>query len=105
LCDIPELTVNGDMEQRAANNLNLTLALPGSETVLAALTDIAISSTAACDSGSPSHVLAALDPEAARTGSALRIAVGRFNTEAEIDYTVQHLRRKIEDCRAGRIAA
>jgi cysteine desulfurase len=105
LCDIPELTVNGDMEQRVANNLNLTLALPGSETVLAALTDIAISSTAACDSGSTSHVLAALDPEAARTGSALRIAVGRFNTEAEIDYGVQYLRRKIEDCRAGRLAA
>ncbi len=105
LRDIPELTVNGDMEQRIANNLNLTLTLTGSETVLAALTDIAISSTAACDSGSVSHVLSALDPEAARAGAALRITVGRFNTEEEIDHAVQHLRGKIADCRAGRLAA
>ncbi|MDH5534010.1 MAG: aminotransferase class V-fold PLP-dependent enzyme [Betaproteobacteria bacterium] len=105
LRDIPELTLNGDMTKRVANNLNFTLALPGSEAVLSALTDIAISSTAACDSGSVSHVLSALDPENARAGAALRITVGRFNTRQEIDYTVQHLRDKIEDCRAGRLAA
>lgn len=105
LRDIRELTVNGDMERRIAHNLNLTLAMRGSEAVLGALTDIAISSTAACDSGSVSHVLAALDPVAARAGAALRITIGRFNIEEEIDYAVTHLRRKIEDCRAGRLAA
>ena len=105
LRDVPELTINGDIEQRIANNLNLTLALPGAEAVLAALTDIAISSTAACDSGGVSHVLLSLGPEAARAGAALRISVGRFNTEEEIDHAVHHLRGRIADCRAGRLAA
>ena len=104
LSDIPELRVNGDMERRIANNLNLSVALPDCDALVTSLTDIAVSSTSACSSGSamPSHVLQALGAEGAST---LRLTVGRFNTEAEIDHAVRHLREKLQECRAAKSAA
>ena len=99
LRDIPELRVNGDMERRIANNLNLGVALENCDALVTSLTDIAVSSTSACSSGSamPSHVLSALGADAAST---IRITVGRFNTEAEIDHAISHLREKLGECRA-----
>jgi cysteine desulfurase len=95
------------MTRRIANNLNISLALENCDALVTALTDIAVSSTAACSSGSamPSHVLQALGADGVTAGSAIRITVGRFNTEEEIDYALDYLRRKIEDCRAGRLRA
>jgi cysteine desulfurase len=107
LAELPEVRVNGDMERRIAHNLNISLALDNADVLVASLTDIAVSSTSACSSGGamPSHVLQALGADAAAAGSSLRITVGRFNTEEEIDYAVGYLRQKIEDCRAGRLHA
>jgi cysteine desulfurase len=104
LRDLPYLRVNGDMDRRIANNLNLSVALEDCDALVTSLTDIAVSSTSACSSGSamPSHVLQALGAVSAST---LRLTVGRFNTEAEIDHAVRHLRDKLEECRAGRRAA
>jgi cysteine desulfurase len=53
----------------------------------------------------PSHVLQALGADSATAGSSLRITVGRFNTAEEIDYAIQYLHQKIDDCRAGRLRA
>jgi cysteine desulfurase len=99
LSDIPELRVNGDMERRIANNLSLSVALANCDALVNSLTEIAVSSTSACSSGSamPSHVLQAIGAEAAST---LRLTVGRFNTEAEIEHAIAHLRSKLEECRA-----
>jgi cysteine desulfurase len=104
LRDIPELRVNGDLEKRIANNLSLSVAVENCDALVNSLTDIAVSSTSACSSGSamPSHVLQAIGAEGA---SAIRITVGRFNTEAEIDHAIRHLREKLEQCRAGRMQA
>ena len=104
LKDVPGLRVNGDMEQRIANNLNLSVEIESCEALVTSLADIAVSSTSACSSGSaaPSHVLQALGADGT---SALRITIGRFNTEAEIDYAIAHLRQKLEECRARRTAA
>jgi cysteine desulfurase len=104
LKDLPEIELNGDLEQRIANNLNLSLSLANCDSLLASLADIAVSSTSACSAGGglPSHVLQALGRDG---GNALRITVGRFNTEAEIDFAVRYLRQKIEDCRAGKLEA
>jgi cysteine desulfurase len=93
------------MERRIANNLNVSLRLERGDTLMAALTDIAVSSTAACDSSGVSHVLQALGNDADAARNSLRITVGRFNTAEEIDYAAHYLRRRIEDCRAGRLAA
>ena len=104
LKDLPELRVNGDMERRIANNLSLSVALENCDALVSALTDIAVSSTSACSSGSamPSHVLQAIGAEGAST---IRLTVGRFNTEAEIDHALAHLRGKIEECRARQTLA
>ena len=101
LSDLPELRVNGDMERRIANNLSLGIGLENCDALMTSLTDIAVSSTSACSSGSaaPSHVLHAIGADAAST---IRITVGRFNTVEEIDHAIGHLRQKIEECRARR---
>jgi cysteine desulfurase len=87
------------MERRIANNLNLSIRIENCDALATRLTDIAVSSASACSSGSdmPSHVLQALGAEGAST---LRITVGRFNTEAEIDHAVAHLREKLDECQA-----
>ena len=99
LRDLPELRVNGDMERRIANNLSLSVGIQNCDALVTSLTDIAVSSTSACSSGSamPSHVLQAIGAEGTST---LRLTVGRFNTEAEIDHAIAHLRSKLEECRA-----
>ena len=104
LRDLAELRVNGDMENRIANNLSLSVALENCDALVSSLTDIAVSSTSACSSGSamPSHVLQAIGAEGAST---LRITVGRFNTEAEIDHAIAHLREKLQECYARRTLA
>jgi cysteine desulfurase len=107
LRELPEVHLNGDMERRIANNLNLSLKLENCDALVSSLTDIAVSSTSACSSGGgmPSHVLQALGSDAALAGNVIRITVGRFNTQEEIDYAVNYLRQKIGDCRAGRLRA
>jgi cysteine desulfurase len=104
LRNYPELRVNGDMERRIANNLNVSVAVDNCDALIASLTDIAVSSTSACSSGStmPSHVLQALGVDGS---SAIRITVGRFNTEEEIDYAIAHLREKLDECKARRAHA
>jgi cysteine desulfurase len=99
LRDMQGLRVNGDMDRRIANNLNLSVDLDDCDALVTSLTDIAVSSTSACSSGSamPSHVLQAIGAEGAST---IRLTVGRFNTEAEIDHAVTHLRQKLEECRS-----
>jgi cysteine desulfurase len=99
LRDRAELAVNGDMEQRIANNLNLSIRIENCDALAARLTDIAVSSASACSSGSamPSHVLQSIGAEGAST---LRITVGRFTTDAEIDYAIAHVREKLDECQA-----
>jgi cysteine desulfurase len=91
--------VNGDMQRRIANNLNVSIMLPDCDQMIAMLTDVAVSSASACMGGGASHVLQALyggQP----VPNAIRITVGRFNTDEEIDFALDYLTRKINDCRA-----
>ncbi len=103
--NLPGVRLNGDFEQRIANNLNISLDIPNCDSLVTTLTDIAVSSTSACSTGGVSHVLQALGTDAAMAGNSIRITVGRFNTVEEIDWAADYLRRKIEDCRAGRLRA
>jgi cysteine desulfurase len=101
LVDLAEVQINGDMASRIVNNLNFSLKLPNCDQMIAALTDIAVSSTSACSSGggSVSHVLQALGNDTQLAGNSIRITVGRFNTEEEIDFALAYLQRKIAECR------
>ncbi len=103
--DLPGVMLNGDPERRIANNLNISLDIPNCDALVTTLADIAVSSTSACSTGGVSHVLQALGSDAGTAGSSIRITVGRFNTVEEIDWAADYLRRKIEDCRAGRLHA
>ncbi|MCW5574774.1 MAG: aminotransferase class V-fold PLP-dependent enzyme [Burkholderiales bacterium] len=103
--DVPGVILNGDLEQRIANNLNISLDIPNCDSLVTTLDDIAVSSTSACSTGGVSHVLQALGSDASIAGNSIRITVGRFNTVEEIDWAADYLRKKIEDCRAGRLAA
>jgi len=105
LKDLPGVILNGDFEQRIANNLNISLDIPNCDSLVTTLTDIAVSSTSACSTGGVSHVLQALGSDAGIAGNSIRITVGRFNTAEEIDWAADYLSKKIEDCRTGRMAA
>ncbi len=97
LSDIDCVYVNGDLEQRVPHNLNISFAYVEGESLLMALKDLAVSSGSACTSASlePSYVLRALGRDDELAHSSIRFTIGRFNTEAEIDYAVKLLHQKI----------
>jgi len=97
LSAIEEIYVNGDMEHRVPHNLNVSFNFVEGESLIMAIKDIAVSSGSACTSASlePSYVLRALGRSDELAHSSIRFTVGRFTTEAEIDYTVDLLRRKV----------
>ncbi|HYN15784.1 MAG TPA: IscS subfamily cysteine desulfurase [Terriglobales bacterium] len=84
---LDEVYVNGSMEQRLPGNLNLSFANVDAEPLLMGINDVAVSTGSACSSAAiePSHVLKALGAGDLTHGS-IRFGIGRFNTQAEIDY-------------------
>jgi cysteine desulfurase len=85
-----EVYVNGSLERRLPGNLNISFAFVEGESLLMALKDVAVSSGSACTSASlePSYVLRALGVGEDLAHTSIRYGIGRFNTEEEIDYTV-----------------
>ena len=84
---LDEVYVNGSMDQRLPGNLNLSFANVEAEPLLMGINDVAVSTGSACSSAAiePSHVLKALGAGDLTHGS-IRFGIGRFNTQAEIDY-------------------
>ncbi len=101
LSDIEAVHVNGDMVQRVANNLNISFNYVEGESLLMAIKDLAVSSGSACTSASlePSYVLKALGLPDELAHSSIRFSIGRFTTEAEVDYTIALLHEKIQKLR------
>ncbi len=85
---IPDLGINGSLEQRYLGNLNLTFPGINGDLLLAELRDLSMSSGAACASASegPSYVLEALGLSEELAQSSLRIGIGRFTTADELEY-------------------
>lgn len=90
---LPEVYLNGDLEQRIPGNLNLSFAYVEGEGLMMGIKDLAVSSGSACTSASlePSYVLRALGVDIEMAHTSLRLGIGRFTTEAEIDYAVNHI--------------
>ncbi|MGO9210044.1 MAG: IscS subfamily cysteine desulfurase [Terriglobales bacterium] len=84
---LDDVYVNGSMEHRLPGNLNLSFANVEAEPLLMGINDVAVSTGSACSSAAiePSHVLKALGAGDLTHGS-IRFGIGRFNTQAEIDY-------------------
>ena len=99
LRELPGVHLNGDFNARVVHNLNIRIT--NCDLPLHLLTEVAVSSASACIAGQASHVIAALgdDGGGGDAATVLRITVGRFNTDAEIDFAASYLRGKI---RAGR---
>ena len=95
--DMEAVYVNGDLEHRVPHNLNISFAYVEGESLIMAITDVAVSSGSACTSASlePSYVLRALGRDDELAHSSIRFTIGRFTTEEEIDYTIDLLRKKI----------
>lgn len=99
--DIEAVFVNGDFEKRVAANLNVSFAYVEGESLIMALKDMAVSSGSACTSASlePSYVLRALGLTDELAHSSIRFSIGRFTTEADIDYVVSVVRNAITKLR------
>ncbi|HEV2730250.1 MAG TPA: IscS subfamily cysteine desulfurase [Terriglobales bacterium] len=111
---LDECYINGSMEHRLPGNLNISFAYVEGEPLLMGINDVAVSSGSACTSArlEPSYVLKALGVEDDLAQSSIRFGIGRFNTEAEVDYvagrvveTVQHLRELSPEYEAAKKAS
>ena len=97
LSDIEATYVNGEMVHRVPHNLNISFAYVEGESMMMAIKDLAVSSGSACTSASlePSYVLRALGRNDELAHSSIRMTIGRFNTEQEVDYAIKLLHEKI----------
>ena len=99
--EMEEVFVNGDMLRRVPHNLNLSFNFVEGESLIMAVKDIAVSSGSACTSASlePSYVLRALGRSDELAHSSIRFTLGRFTTQEEVDYTIDHLKTKVAKLR------
>ena len=88
--EVTEIELNGCPDNRYFGNLNISFSCVEGESLIMALTDIAVSSGSACTSASlePSYVLRAIGVTEDMAHTSLRIGIGRFTTEAEVDYAI-----------------
>lgn len=99
--NLTDIFINGDLEKRFPGNVNLSFSCVEGESLVMAIKEVAVSSGSACTSASlePSYVLRALkiDDELAHTS--LRIGIGRFTTEFEIDFAIDLVTRSVKKLR------
>ncbi len=98
---VTDTFVNGSLEHRLPGNLNISFAYVEGEAMLMALKDVAVSSGSACTSASlePSYVLRALGVDEELAHTSIRFGIGRFNTEAEVDFVIDLVVRKVKKLR------
>jgi len=90
---LDEVYINGSLEHRLPNNLNVSFAYVEGESLLMGINDIAVSSGSACTSATlePSYVLKALGVGEDLAHTSIRFGLGRFNTEEEVDYVADRV--------------
>ncbi|MAZ57551.1 MAG: IscS subfamily cysteine desulfurase [Gammaproteobacteria bacterium] len=102
LKDMEEIYLNGDLDQRIPGNLNISFNFVEGESLIMAIKDIAVSSGSACTSASlePSYVLRALGREDELAHSSIRLTIGKYTTEEEIEHTVELLKSAVSKLRS-----
>jgi len=95
--DMEQIFINGDLDQRIPGNLNISFNFVEGESLLMGLRDLAVSSGSACTSATlePSYVLRALGRSDELAHSSIRFTLGRFTTEADIDYAIPLIREQV----------
>ncbi|MGC4077764.1 MAG: IscS subfamily cysteine desulfurase [Rubrivivax sp.] len=101
IADIEQVFINGDLERRVPHNVNASFNFVEGESLIMGIKGIAVSSGSACTSASlePSYVLRALGRSDELAHSSLRMTIGRFTTEEEIDYAVSTLKDRVAKLR------
>ena len=101
LKDIEQVFVNGHLTQRVPHNLNMSFNFVEGESLIMGIKGLAVSSGSACTSASlePSYVLRALGRSDELAHSSLRMTIGRFTTEAEIDYAIETIKLNVAKLR------
>jgi cysteine desulfurase len=98
---LSDLVINGDLEHRIPGNLNISFAYVEGESLMMGIKNLSVSSGSACTSASlePSYVLRALGVEEEMAHTSLRIGLGRFTTELEVDTAVAELAEQVTKLR------
>src|SRR6187549_359128 len=101
LKDVEQVFINGHLEHRVPHNLNMSFNFVEGESLIMGIKGLAVSSGSACTSASlePSYVLRALGRSDELAHSSLRMTIGRFTTEEEIDYAVGTIRQNVAKLR------
>ena len=101
LKDIEQVFINGNVEKRVPQNLNMSFNYVEGESLIMGIKGLAVSSGSACTSASlePSYVLRALGRSDELAHSSLRMTIGRFTTEEEIDYAISTIRLNVAKLR------
>lgn len=99
---LDEVYLNGDEENRLPGNLNVSFAYVDGESLMMGLKEIAVSSGSTCTSAvfEPSYVLKALGVKEDLSNASIRFGLGRFNTEEEVDYTIERVTQEVKRLRA-----
>ncbi|MEI8035183.1 MAG: aminotransferase class V-fold PLP-dependent enzyme, partial [Betaproteobacteria bacterium] len=92
--------LNGDLEHRIPHNINISIDNCALD--LNTLTAVALSSASACLGGQSSHVINAMKGHSDTQSTLMRISLGRFNTDTEIDFVADYLEDQIRRCRQGK---
>jgi len=101
LSDLEPVFLNGHATQRVAQNINMSFNFVEGESLIMGIKGLAVSSGSACTSASlePSYVLRALGRSDELAHSSLRMTIGRWTTEADIDFAVQTIRENVAKLR------
>lgn len=101
LKDVEQVFVNGNLEHRVPHNLNMSFNFVEGESLIMGIKGLAVSSGSACTSASlePSYVLRALGRSDELAHSSLRMTMGRFTTEEEIDYAIATIKQNVAKLR------
>jgi cysteine desulfurase len=99
---IDETYINGHPVERIPGNINLSFAYVEGEALMMGVKDVAVSSGSACTSASlePSYVLRALGVGDELAHSSIRFGLGRFNTEEEVDFVIDHVAQAVDHLRS-----
>jgi cysteine desulfurase len=98
---LDRVRVNGSLERRLPHNLHVSFEGIEGEALLMALGDLAVSTGSACSSGSqaPSHVLQAIGAVGPGAGASIRFGLGRWTTDAEIDFAIERVTTVVRSLR------
>jgi cysteine desulfurase len=101
LSDMEQVFLNGHATQRVPHNINMSFNFVEGESLIMGIKGLAVSSGSACTSASlePSYVLRALGRSDELAHSSLRMTIGRWSTEEDIDYAIKTIRENVAKLR------